>query len=158
MGLTHPIYSAFNFSPHIRYSIAGDEIAAFRKRVESRRIAMLKQGKWCGDGRRGHGRATRIRPIEKLTNKVEQFKETINHKYSRYIVNLAIKHDCGVIQMEDLSGIADGDKKASFSGYWTYYDLQQKIAYKAKEAGIEMTSETVWTNLDILNQILGKRS
>jgi putative transposase len=57
---------AFNDSLH-RYHISGGEIDQFRKHVEARRKELLKQGKYCGDGRRRHGRQTRIQPIEVLS-------------------------------------------------------------------------------------------
>src|SRR5690606_20140564 len=41
----------------------------------------------------------------------------------------------GTIQMEDLSGIAEEN---TFLKTWTYYDLQQKIKYKAEELGIKV--------------------
>ena len=37
--------------------------------------------------------------------------------------------------MEDLTGISENN---NFLKTWTYYDLQQKITYKAQEAGIEV--------------------
>ncbi len=49
---------------------------------------------------------------------------------------MAIKHDCGVIQMEDLAGITKNADK--FLKSWTYDDLQRKIEHKAKVAGIEV--------------------
>lgn len=137
MGICNPIYIAYNNSLD-RFAIEGDEITSFRNRVYERRNAYLKQGKYCGEGRIGHGRATRLKPIEKLQGKVENFKNTVNYKYSKKVVDLAIKNNCGVIQMEDLSGIASNEKKASFLGNWTYYDLQLKIENKAKEVGIEV--------------------
>ncbi|MGM9988308.1 MAG: RNA-guided endonuclease TnpB family protein [Bacillaceae bacterium] len=137
MGVAKPVYIAFNDSLK-RASIDGDEITHFRKSVQTRRNSMLRQGKYCGEGRRGHGRATRIKPIEKLQGKVENFKNTTNHKYAKYVVDTAIKNKCGTIQMEDLSGIASDEKKGTFLGDWTYYDLQQKIEYKAKREGIKV--------------------
>lgn len=137
MGIVYPVYMAFNNNLN-RYNIEGGEIDSFRKGVQSRRNELLRQGKYCGEGRRGHGVATRIKPIQKLQDRVEDFKKTTNHKYSKYVVEMAIKHNCGTIQMEDLSGIADGDKKSTFLGNWTYYDLQQKIVYKAEKVGIKV--------------------
>lgn len=55
----------------------------------------------------------------------------------RYIVDFAIKNGCGVIQMEDLSGFTEKAKE-SFLKNWVYYDLQNKIEYKAKEKGINV--------------------
>lgn len=60
----------------------------------------------------------------------------INHQWSKYIVDTAVKNKCGVIQMEDLSGIKAS--RQNFLGNWTYYDLQQKITYKAEEKGIKV--------------------
>ena len=135
LGVVNTAYMAFNFDNYLRYSIGGDEIIQFRKRTEARRNSMLKQGKYCGKGRRGRGRKTLLKPIEKLRGKVANFRDTTNHKYSRYIVDMAVKHGAGVIQMEDLTGINGRDK---FLKNWAYYDLQEKIEYKAKYAGIKV--------------------
>jgi putative transposase len=134
LGIVNALYIAFNDSLE-RFRIEGGEIDAFRKRVEARRKSMLRQGKYCGEGRIGHGRQTRIKPIEKLSEKVENFRKSCNHKYSRTVVDLAVKHGCGTIQMEDLTGISKDEK---FLKNWSYYDLQQKIEYKAQEAGIQV--------------------
>ena len=75
-----------------------------------------------------------MKPIEILTDKVGNFRDTTNHKYSRYVVDMAIKHNCATIQMEDLSGITEDANR--FLKNWTYFDLQTKIEYKAKEVGI----------------------
>lgn len=135
LGIAIPVYMAFNNSP-ARYHINGGEIEKFRRGVEARRKSVLKQGKYCGDGRRGHGRATRMKPVELLSDKVRNFRDTTNHKYSRYVVDMAIKHKCGTIQMEDLTGITDD--KNRFLKNWTYFDLQTKITYKAEMAGIKV--------------------
>jgi putative transposase len=137
MGVVSPIYLAVSDSFE-RASIDGGEVDQFRKMVDARRISMLRQGKYCGDGRMGHGRKKRIAPTAKLRNKVANFRNTSNHKYARFVVEFAIKNGCGTIQMEDLSGIAAGEKKASFLGSWTYYDLQTKIENKAKAFGIQV--------------------
>lgn len=137
MGIVKPVYMAFN-DIDSRYCIEGGEIEQFRKGINARRNSMLKQGKYCGKGRRGHGRKTLLKPTEKLRGKIENFKDTANHKYSKYVVDMAIKHNCGTIQMEDLTDIASGEKKATFLGDWTYYNLQSKIEYKAKQKGINV--------------------
>jgi putative transposase len=141
LGVVKAATLAFNHSKK-RYYIDGDEIRSFRARIEARRIALQRQGKYCGDGRKGRGRKTKLKPIEKLRCKVENFKRTTNHRYAKFIVDMAIKHDCGVIQMEDLTGIKSthkkGDDSKRFLEYWTYDDLQRKIEHKAEVAGIEV--------------------
>lgn len=137
MGVATPVYLAVSDS-FIRASIEGGEVERFRKMVDARRISLLRQGKHCGDGRIGRGRKKRIAPTAKLREKVENFRNTCNYKYARFVVDFAIKNGCGTIQMEDLSGIAKGEKKATFLGNWTYYDLQTKIENKAEEFGIQV--------------------
>lgn len=46
---------------------------------------------------------------------------------------MAKRYDCGLIQLMDFSKT----ENAAFQS-WVYCDLQEKIAYKAKEKGIEM--------------------
>ena len=75
--------------------------------------------------------------VNKIRNKISNFADTYNHKISKYIVEFAIKNNCGVIQMEDLSG-ATANTHNKMLKDWSYYDLQQKIEYKAKEQGIEV--------------------
>ncbi|AMQ66712.1 transposase [Bacillus phage Mgbh1] len=135
LGIVKTAYMAFNFDEYLRYEIEGGEISAFRGRIESRRKSLLKQARYCGEGRRGHGRKTRMKPLEKLRDKVANFRRTKNHHYSKYIVEMAAKHGCGTIQMEDLSGINKRDK---FLANWSYYELQSFVKYKAKERGIKV--------------------
>lgn len=134
MGIVFAVYLAINNS-FVRTKIDGGEIEQFRRQVEKRKRSLQNQGKFCGDGRIGHGTKTRIKPIEFAQDKIANFRNSVNHRYSRYIVDFAVKNKCGVIQMENLKEI---NKDKVFLKNWTYYDLQEKIAYKAKEAGIEV--------------------
>lgn len=115
--------------------INGGEIEAFRRRIEGRRKSMRNQLKVCSDNRKGHGRKTLLAPLDVISTKIADFKDTVNHRYSKKIVDFAIKHGCGTIQMEDLSGIS---KANSFLAKWSYFDLQSKIEYKAKLHGIKV--------------------
>ncbi|OPX43867.1 putative transposase DNA-binding domain protein [Ruminiclostridium hungatei] len=134
VGIVHPVYMAVYNSP-ARRSISGGEIDNFRKQVQKRIKELQLQGKQCGEGRIGHGIKTRVKPIEFAKDKVANFRNTINHKYSKAIVEFAIKNGCGIIQMEDLKGINTDNV---FLKNWTYYDLQQKVKYKAELEGIEV--------------------
>lgn len=134
MGIKYPIYMAVGGSFE-RASIDGGEISKFRTTVEVKRRNLLRQSKYCGNGRIGHGTKTRIKPIDKLSDRISNFRDTINHKYSKFVVDFAIKNNCGVIQIEKLEGITSG-KKDRFLKHWTYYDLQTKIKNKAIEKGI----------------------
>lgn len=116
--------------------IDGFEINNMRNTTEKRRDELKIASKWRGDGSKGRGRKARTRTHEAIGDKIDRFKDTFNHKYSKYIVEFAVKNNCGVIQMEDLSG-ATSNTKEKFLKDWAYYDLQSKIEYKAKEYRIE---------------------
>ncbi|SFL82644.1 transposase, IS605 OrfB family, central region [Salibacterium qingdaonense] len=103
--------------------------------MESRKKAMQKQGKYAGSGRVGHGTKTRVDPLKVIRDKIANFRETKNHQYSRYVVDMAEKHECATIQMEELKGIHQDD---AFLKRWSYHDLQEKITYKAEEKGIQV--------------------
>ena len=119
-----------------RFTINGGEIETFRKRIEARKRSVLKQTKFCGDGRIGHGRKKRTEPALKISDKIARFRDTANHKYSRALIEYAVRKGCGTIQMERLTGItADSNH---FLKQWSYYDLQTKIENKANEAGIKI--------------------
>lgn len=137
MGIKNPVYMSVSVSP-ARTHISGTEIQQHRKMVEARRRELQEQGKYCGKGRRGHGRKKKLQPVEKFAKKIQNFRNTLNHKYAKHVVEYALKHRCGVIQLEDLTEISAKNKKSTFLGDWTYYDLQTKIEYKAKEQGIEV--------------------
>lgn len=133
LGIACVAYMGFRFSED-RHVIPGHEVEHFRKKVEARKLALQRQGKFAGDGRIGHGRATRMKPVDAIGDAIARFRATANHKYSRYIVDMAVKHGCGVIQMEDLH--IHSEEKLLRD--WTYFDLRTKIEYKAKEKGIEV--------------------
>ncbi len=119
-----------------RCTILGGEIEEFRRRVEARKKSISKQTKYCGDGRIGHGINKRTEAVNKIGDKIACFRNTANHKYSRTVVDFAVKKQCGTIQMEDLQGITDETDR--FLKNWPYYDLQTKIENKAKEEGIKV--------------------
>lgn len=135
LGVALPICASV-YGDLSRFTINGGEIEEFRRRVESRKLSMLKQGKNCGDGRIGHGIKTRNKPVYSIEDKIARFRDTANHKYSRALIDYAVKNGCGTIQMEELSGITSDANR--FLKNWTYYDLQNKIEYKAAEKGIKV--------------------
>jgi IS605 OrfB family transposase len=120
-----------------QYIGSREEIESFYHQQEARKKRMQQQAKWCGDGRRGHGTITRLKPVYKARDKVSQFHSYKNHCFSKYIINEAIKLGVGKIQMEDLKGIKNDKNRNVFLKRWTYFDLQTKIENKAKEKGIE---------------------
>ena len=134
LGVRNAVYMAYRESYRRNY-IKGDEIQKFRRQIEWNKRYRQKNLVTRGEGSRGHGRKVFTRPAEKFKRKIANFRDLTNHKYSKWIVEQAVKENVGVIVMENLTGITE-DKKDTFLGQWTYYDLQQKIKYKANEVGI----------------------
>lgn len=134
IGIAYPAYMSFNDSQK-REKIMPGEIESFRLQMDSRRRSMYSQTKHSGEGKQGHGYKCRTKGCDKLKEKESNFRDRINHQYSRFIVDFAYKNRCGVIQMEDLSGIS---KDSTFLKNWPYFDLQTKIEYKAAEKGIKV--------------------
>lgn len=87
----------------------------------------------ASDTKCGKGYKKRTERLVALGQKERNFRNTFNHKISRYVVDMAKRYDCGLIQLMDFSKT----ENAAFQS-WAYYDLQEKIAYKAKEKGIEI--------------------
>lgn len=116
-------------------AIDGIELVKYRNTIDKRRKDMGIASKCVGQGRVGHGYKNKMKPLDKIRSKASNFADTFNHKYSKYIVDFAIKNNCGVIQMEDLTGVT-ANTKEKFLKDWSYYDLQNKITYKAEALGI----------------------
>lgn len=114
--------------------IDGEELIKFRQKQFNINKKRQVSKKYSGSGRVGHGYKTRVKGIN--NGYVGNFADTYNHKISKYIVDFAIKNNCGIIQMEDLSGVTSNTHE-KFLKDWSYYDLQKKIEYKSKENGIE---------------------
>ena len=141
VGVVYALYASSKGN-HGTFKIKGDEAITFIQRVEARKHSRQLQGTYCGDGRIGHGTKTRVRPVYNDRALISNFQDTINHRYSKALIDYAKKNGYGTIQMEDLSGIKEAQQYPNYLQHWTYYDLQLKIQYKAKEAGIEFVKVT----------------
>lgn len=118
-------------------TIDGTELIHYRQKIEARRKSVLVSTKWSSDCRIGKGYKNRTKNVSAIGDKYNRFKDTYNHKISRYIVDLALKYGVKTIQMEDLSGFSESQSESLLKN-WSYYDLQNKITYKANENGIEV--------------------
>lgn len=137
MGAVYAIYAS-SLGEQGTFKIPGDEVEAYAQKLEAIKKTRQKQARYCGEGRIGHGTKTRVAPVYDAENAIANFRDTINHRYSKALIDYAVKNGYGTIQMEDLSGIQESTGHSLRLKHWTYYDLQTKIEYKAKEAGIEV--------------------
>lgn len=155
LGCVNALYAS-SFGNKGAFRISGEEISAFERKqaamqnrapqnsmekieaLEKRKKEKQHQARYCGEGRIGHGTKTRVAPAYQDQDKIANFQKTINHRYSKALIDYAVKNKYGTIQMEDLSGIKEGTDYPKRLRHWTYFDLQTKIEYKAKEAGIKV--------------------
>lgn len=137
MGEAYAIYASSVYG-YGTLKIEGGEVTDYAKKLERRKWSYQKQARYCGDGRIGHGTKTRIAEVYKAEDRIANYRDTINHRYSKAVVDYAVKNGYGTIQMEDLSGIKEDTGFPRRLQHWTYYDLQTKIENKAKEHGIRV--------------------
>lgn len=144
LGFSCPLYAAIS-NGHARlgrrqFGALGARIRHLQGQVMSRRRSMLSGGKINLSGespRSGHGRNRKLAAIASLEGRINRAYTTLNHQLSGAVIRFAKDHGAGFIQVEDLRGLA-GELSGTFMGErWRYHQLQEFLAYKAKEAGLE---------------------
>ena len=147
IGVAIPAVCALNNSDKEREYIGTyEEFTGYRNKMAARKRVLYKNLAQC---RGGHGRSKKLAKLEKNSKRESDYAKTYNHRISKVVVDFALKHGAGVIQLEKLSGIGN-KKRMSFNdteeqkderrllGNWSYYQLQQMIEYKAAKQGIEI--------------------
>lgn len=141
LGIKCPLYLAINKNDNFKMQIGDiehfhNQRTMFQKRFKSLQKLMCTQG--------GHGRKKKLEPLEKLKEKERNWVHTQNHVYSREVIKQALKQNAGTIHMESLKDFGKGkdgyvkDECKYLLRYWSYYELQSMIEYKAKLEGIEV--------------------
>lgn len=83
----------------------------------------------------------KYKKVKTIKHREANIVRDLNHKISRFIVNLAIKLKGG-IKLENLKGIRKAKNRKTFRyalNSWSFYQLRQFIKYKSKLAGIPVT-------------------
>lgn len=141
LGIKCPLYLAINKNDNFKMQIGDiehfhNQRTMFQKRFKSLQKLICTQG--------GHGRKKKLEPLEKLKGKERNWVHTQNHVYSREVIKQALKQNAGTIHMESLKDFGKGkdgyvkDEYKYLLRYWSYYELQSMIEYKAKLEGIEV--------------------
>lgn len=95
----------------------------------------------------GKGRKRKCQAIERWHDKEKHYVDTKLHTYSRMLVDLAIKHECGQIRLINQKPREDKAREDNQKGEpfvlrnWSYYGFKEKIAYKCKRVGIRLTQD-----------------
>lgn len=95
----------------------------------------------------GKGRKKKCQALEHWHEKELNYIGTKLHMYSRMLVDVAMKHKCGKIVLVNQKEREEKAKEVNMRGEpfllrnWSYYGLKDKIKYKSRMVGIEVTEE-----------------
>lgn len=85
----------------------------------------------------GKGYKKRAKRLINAKRREDNYIQTLNHKYSRRVIEAAIRYRCGTIHLENLAGIGDRINNKVIRN-WTYFQLKTYIEYKAAEYEIKV--------------------
>lgn len=143
LGLNMPLYAATDDNPYGGLAIGSrQQFLNVRERMNARKRELQRSLSSSTNG--GRGRLKKLQALELFKEKERNWVHLQNHIFSKAVVNYALQQKAGVIQMEDLSGFGrdkEDNIEAGFKyviRYWSYYELQSMIEYKANAAGIKV--------------------
>lgn len=143
LGINIPLYAALNDNDYGGMGIGSrEQFLNMRMRMDAKKRELQRNLRQSTNG--GHGRAQKLQALERLEGKERNWVHLQNHIFSKSIIEYALKNNAGAIQMERLTGFGrdkndevDSDFKFILR-YWSFFELQTMIEYKANAAGIEV--------------------
>lgn len=136
LGIANPAYVSINNDKHFRQAIGStDAFLHTRLAIQKSRKSLQMNLKHAKGGR---GRNHKLDKLNDIGFKERNFAKTMNHSWSKQIVEAAVNNKCGSINIEDLKGIGRDEKNSFVLRNWSYYELQTMIQYKADRAGIKV--------------------
>lgn len=87
----------------------------------------------------GKGVKRKLKSVNKFREAENKFVQHRIHVYSRRLIDFCVKHQAGtLILLNQQNKIEIAKEEDVILRNWSYYELMDKIKYKAKKAGIEM--------------------
>lgn len=143
LGVAVPLSAALNDNEYGGMSIGSyDQFTKMRMRMSAQKRELQRNLRHTTNG--GHGRAQKLQALERLEGKERNWVHLQNHIFSKSVIEFAIQNGAGAIQMERLAGFGRDKNNEVDEGYkfvlryWSFFELQSMIEYKAKAAGIEV--------------------
>lgn len=143
LGVNIPLYAALNDNPYGGLSIGSrDQFLKVRTRMAAQKRELQRNLRVATNG--GHGRKQKLQALDRLEGKERNWVHLQNHIFSKSIIEYALRNEAGAIQMERLTGFGHDRNDEVDEGfkfilrYWSFFELQSMIEYKAKAAGIEV--------------------
>ncbi len=143
LGINIPLYAALNDNEYGGLGIGSrEQFLKVRMRMAAQKRELQRNLRHTTNG--GHGRAQKLQALDRLEGKERNWVHLQNHIFSKSIIEYALRNGAGVIQMERLVGFGR-DKNEEVENefkfilrYWSFFELQTMIEYKANAAGIEV--------------------
>lgn len=133
IGEQIPAVCSLNTNKYAKQYIgSGDDLLRMKQQLKNQRRNVQRN---ISSSRGGHGRAKKLKALNRLSDRERNFTKTYNHYLSSNIVKFAVKNKAKYINLEDLNGI---QQKNRILESWSYYELASFIAYKAAKYGIEV--------------------
>lgn len=133
LGIAIPAVCGLNTNDYIKKYIGSrDEFLRVRTKIQSQRRRLQRS---LSSASGGHGRTKKLKNLERLKQREKNFVKSYSHYVSKNIVKFAVENKARYINIEDLSGY---DLSKFILRNWSYYELQQFIAYKSARYGIEV--------------------
>lgn len=143
LGINVPLYAATNDNEYGGKSVGSrEEFLKVRMRMVAQKRELQRNLRHSTRG--GHGRTQKLQALDRLEGKERNWVHLQNHIFSKTIIEYALNNNAGVIQMERLTGFGHdkndevGNEFKFILRYWSFFELQTMIEYKAKAVGIEV--------------------
>ena len=143
LGVAVPLSAALNDNEYGGISIGSyEQFTRVRMRMSAQKRELQRNLRHTTNG--GHGIAQKLQALERLEGKERNWVHLQNHIFSKGIIEYALQNNAGVIQMERLAGFGRDKNDEVDEGYkfilryWSFFELQSMIEYKANAAGIEV--------------------
>jgi IS605 OrfB family transposase len=143
LGINVPLYAALNDNEYGGMGIGSrDQFLKMRMRMAAQKQELQRNLRNTTNG--GHGRTQKLQALNRLEGKERNWVHLQNHIFSKSIIEYAVRNNAGVIQMERLTGFGRdkndevGEDFKFLLRYWSFFELQSMIEYKAKAVGVEV--------------------
>lgn len=143
LGINVPLCAALNDNENEKMYIGSrEQFLKVREQLSVRKRELQRSLTTSTKG--GRGRKQKLQALERHEGKERNWTHLQNHIFSKSVIAFAQKQNAGVIQMENLSGFGRDKNDEVDEGYkyilryWSYFELQQMIEYKAKASNIEV--------------------
>ena len=128
LGVVIPAVCAVNDGPQRAYLGSGADVNAARSKFRAERRRQQRR----------LGLYTKTRGWE-MSEKELRWIDTYYHALTRGVIKFCLQYGCGSIQMEDLTGLRSRQQEDEYQRLmWMPSKFQQKLEYKAKDAGIKI--------------------